>query len=170
MSLFCLVTQNWTWLSWCVCITAKQRGRINSLYLLAMLFLMQSLTLLAYVTAKEHCRLTVSLVSTRTLKSYSVELLPSWVASNMSRCLGLFLQRCRALDFMRILLADFSNLRRSLWIAACPSSDSGTPPSFVSSKNILRRHSASPPSTLTMMLNRAGLSIHSWHTLFITGL
>lgn len=63
--------------------------------------------------------------------------------------LGLFLSRGRTwhfplLSFMRFLPAHFSSLSRSLWMTAQTSGETDSPPSFVSSANLLRVHSVPP--------------------------
>ncbi|KAK4825450.1 hypothetical protein QYF61_027605 [Mycteria americana] len=51
--------------------------------------------------------------------------------------LGAGLLHFPLLNFMRFLSAHFSSLSRSLWMAVRPSGVSDTPPSFVSSANLL---------------------------------
>lgn len=100
-----------------LCLTrAEQRGRITSLSLLAMLFLMQTRRLLGFCAARVHRWLTVGLAS------FSARLLCGWSAPqppSLYWCMGLFLPRCRTshfplLNFMRFLYAHFSSLPRSL--------------------------------------------------------
>ena len=61
-------------------------------------------------------------------------------------CMELFLCRCSTLNLtllnsMRFLSAQLSHLSRTCWMAAQPSGVSTTPPSLVSSVNLLRVHS-----------------------------
>jgi len=60
-----------------------QRKRITCLNLLAVLFLMQPRMLLAFFAVRTHCWLMFNLLSTRTSKSHSAELLSSHLASSM---------------------------------------------------------------------------------------
>ena len=78
----------------------------------------------------------------------STELLSSRSAPSLYWCMGLFLPRCRTLplpwlNLIRFLSAQLSSLSRSVWMAAQPAGVSTTPPSFVSSANLLRVHSNS---------------------------
>ena len=56
--------ENWTEYSGCGLTSAEQRGRIISLDLLAMLFLMHPRTLLAFLATRAHCWLMADLLST----------------------------------------------------------------------------------------------------------
>ncbi|KAK1208189.1 ZFR protein, partial [Pygoscelis papua] len=58
----------------------------------------------------------------------------------------------------------------SLWMAAQPSGTSATAPSFVSSANLLRVHSAPSSRSLRKILNMTGPSIDPWGTLLVTSL
>lgn len=83
-------------------------------------------------------------------------------------CLGLFLLRCSTLHFCllkltRFLSAHFSSLTRTLWVAAWSSDVAATSPSFVSSANSLRVHSAQLYKSLIEMLNSTlGYSAPYW--------
>lgn len=68
---------------------------------------MQPSLLLAFLVARAHCWLMFNLVATRTPKSFSVNLLPSWVSPNMYRCMGFFLPRCRTLFFSSLNFTGF---------------------------------------------------------------
>ena len=76
-----------------MCATnAEQRGRITSIGLLAMLLLMQPRMLLAASAARAHCWLVFNLVSNRTSKAFSTELLlgrlvPSVLSAHLSSLL-----------------------------------------------------------------------------------
>ena len=74
------------------------------------------------------------------------KLLFGWSDSSMCWCMGLFLPRCRTLHLhllncMRFLLAPFSRLSTPFCMAAQQPDISTTPPSFVSSENLLKLHS-----------------------------
>lgn len=109
----------------------------------------------ALITAQTHCWLVFNLVSIRTPRAFSAELLSSWMPS---ACPGTWdcssLGADFLLNFMKLLIAHFSSLTRSLWIAAQPSGASATLPSFVSFVNSLRLCSAPSSSSLMKMLNR----------------
>lgn len=96
------------------------------------LFLMQPMTLLASFPTQACCWLMASQLPTSTPRSFSVQPSPSQLASSMYWCLGV-LPRCRIECF------------RSLWTSAQPFGLSATPPSSVSSANLLRVH-PDPPS------------------------
>ncbi|KAF1498675.1 hypothetical protein FQV18_0005633, partial [Eudyptula minor novaehollandiae] len=75
------------------------------------------------------------------------------------------------LNFMRFLSDHSLSLPRSLWIAAQPAGVSDiSPPSFVSSANLLSTHSAPSSRPLMKMLNRTGASIEPWAMQLVTGL
>jgi len=65
--------------------------------MLATLLLMHPRIPLAFLAARVHCYLMVNLLSTRTLRSLSKELLSSRSAPSLYWCIGLFLPRCRTL-------------------------------------------------------------------------
>ena len=104
-----------------------------------------------------------SIPSSRSLiKMFSAKLLSSWVVPSLYWCLGLFLSSCKALHFsllncVSFLLARFSSLSWSLWMASWPSGISSTLPSLVSPANLLRVHSAPSSRSVRKMLNRIGL-------------
>lgn len=115
-----------------------------------------------------------SLVSARTRRSFSAELLSSWVVLKMYSCLGLFFPRCRtshfsSLNFTRFLLANFSSLSNSFWTAAQLRGISILPPSLMSSANLLCLHNTPSSWPLTEMLNRTKPSINLWGILLVTG-
>ena len=117
----------------------------------------------------------VNLSSTSTPRSLSAELLSSRSTPSLYWCMGLFLPRCRTLylpllNFIRFLCAQLSSLSRSRWMAAQPSGVSTTPPSFVSSANLLRVHSNSASKSLMKKLNKTGPSTDPWWTALVTGL
>ncbi|NXW18147.1 TENS3 protein, partial [Circaetus pectoralis] len=104
-SLWPCATSLWYWgaqnraqRSRCGLASAKQRGRIAPLDLLATLFLMQLRILMTAFAMRLHCWLMVSLLSTRTPRSFSAELSSNQLAPSMYWCLGLFLPRCRSLQ------------------------------------------------------------------------
>jgi len=122
---------------------------------------------LAFLAARGHCWLMVNLSSTRTPRSLSAELLSSRSAPSLSWCMGLFLPRCRTLhlpllSFIRFLCAQLSSLSRFRWMAAQPSGVSTTPPSFVSSANLLRVHFVLLSRSLMNELNKTGPSTEAW--------
>ena len=97
------------------------------------------------------------------------------VSPSLYWCMGLFLPRCRTLHlplliFIRFLPTQLSSLSRSCWMAAQPSGVSTTPPSFVSSANLLRV--CSVPSSRTSMnkRNKTGPRTEPWGTPLATGL
>ncbi|PKU43429.1 hypothetical protein llap_6262 [Limosa lapponica baueri] len=88
----------------------------------------------------------VNLLSTRTPRSLSAELISSGSDPNLYHCVELFLPQCSTLhlplfNFIKFLSAQLSSLYRSRNMVAQPSGVSATPPSFVSSANLLRVHS-----------------------------
>ena len=157
MSLSCRA-QNWTWNSRCV-LPDRQRGRITSPDVLAMLCLFQPRRLLAAVAKRARCWLMVSLSAV----AFPTRLLSSWLSLSLHWCLVLFLPGtglCFLLfSFLMLSLAHFSSLLRPLWVPAQPFGVSVAPLSFVSSANLLRVHSA--PS-LVKVLNSIGSSIDAW--------
>lgn len=71
---------NWTQCSWHVLTSAEQRGRILSLDLLAMLSLAQRRIPFTFFATRARFWLVFNLVSTRTRRAFSAELLSSWMA------------------------------------------------------------------------------------------
>ena len=131
------------------------------------LLLMHPRIPLAFLAARAHCWLMVNLSSTRTPRSLSAELLSSRSTPSLYWCMGLFLPRCRTvhlplLNLIRFLSAQLSSLSRSRWLAAQPASVSTTPPSFVSSANLLRVHSNSSSRSLMKKLNKTGPITDPW--------
>lgn len=127
---------------------------------------MQPRTLFAFFGIRAHRCLMLSLVSTRTPRSFSEKLLSS---------LGLFIPKSRTflflfpfLSFMRFLLAHFCSLWRSLWMSPHPWDVLATPISSIFSVNLLRVHSLSPSRSLMKMQNSTGPS--AWGTLLVTSL
>jgi len=128
---------------------------------------------LAALAARAHCWLMVKLLSTRTPTSLSAELSSIRYARSLYWCIGLFLMRCRTLhlpllSLIRFLSAQHPSLSRSRWIAAQPSHVSTTPPSSVSSANLLRVHSNSSSRSLMKKLNKTGPSTDPWGTPLLT--
>ncbi|XP_063211414.1 uncharacterized protein LOC134524983 [Chroicocephalus ridibundus] len=72
---------------------------MTSLDLLATVFPRQPRMPLAFLATRAHCWLMDNLLSTRTPRSFSSELLPSMSAPNIYWCLAFFLPRCRTLHF-----------------------------------------------------------------------
>lgn len=85
-----------------------------------------------------------NLGSTRTPRSFSVQLLSNWVAPSMSWYLVFFLFRCSTSNFlwnfMQFLSAHYSSQSKSVWMDVWLSCESATPLIFVSSVNSLREH------------------------------
>jgi len=135
-------------------LSPEQRGRITSLALLVMLFLMQPRIQLAFWAASTHCLVTLSFSSTSTPKSFSSGLL-SIPSSPSLYCYQRLLQpRCRTLllallNLMRFTRAHLSSLSRSLWMASLPSGVSTAPLNLVSSAIWLRVHSI--PLSVSLM-------------------
>ena len=130
---------------------------------------------LAFLAARAHCWLMVNLLSTRTPRSLSTELLSSRSTPSLYWCMGLFLPRCRTLNFpllnlIRFLSAQLSSLSRSRSKAAQPSGVSTTPLSLVSSANLLRVHSNASSRSLMKKLNKTGPSTDPWGTSLVTSL
>ena len=133
----------------------------SSLDLLAPLCLMQPRSCFA---PRTHRWLMISLVSIRTLKSISAKLLSSWSAPSLCWYLGLFLPGTGlgislVLKFIRFLVAHFCSLARSLWMAEHPPGLLTTPPSFISSANLLRVHPVLSSSSLMKGLKGIGPSV-----------
>lgn len=150
-------SQYWKQYSECILTTVEQRGRVTSLELLAVTFLIQPRRLLAFLATRVHCWLTVKFI--RTPISFLAELLSSWPVSKLWWCLGLFLTRCKTwhfplLGFMRFLSVPFSSLSPSEWQHWCI----GQSASFVLSGNLLGGTVPSSRS-LMKMLNSASPSI-----------
>lgn len=103
-------------------VSPEQTGKIISLNLLMMLFLMYSIKLLAFFSKKAHFWLMVKFSSTGILAHF----LPSCLlAPSMYWCLELFFPRCRTchlplLNFTTFLRKHSSNLLRSLGMAVLP--------------------------------------------------
>ena len=130
---------------------------------------------LAFLAARAHCWLMVNLSSTRTPRSHSTELLSRRSTPSLYWCMGLFLPSCRTLhlpllNLIRFLSAQLSSLSRSRWMAAQPAGVSTTPPSFVSSTNLLRVHSNSSSRSLMKKLNKTRLSTDPWGIPLVTSL
>ena len=124
---------------------------------------------LVFLAARAHCWLMVNLSSTRTPRSLSAEMLSSRSTPSLYWCMGLFLPTCRTLhlpllNLIRFQSAELSSLSRSRWTTAQPSGVSTTPPSLVSSANLLRVHSSSSSRSLMKKLNKTGPSTDSWGT------
>ena len=77
--------------------SARQRGRITFLHLLAILLLMQPRIPLAFFTARAHGWFMFSLVSTRTPRASSVKLLSSWFVPSLHWCSGFSWDRVHCL-------------------------------------------------------------------------
>lgn len=141
--------------------SAEQRGIIACLDVLALLLLILSWMLLAFLSARAHCRPKFSLLSTKTPMSFPAELLYSQCISSLYHCNEFFLPRCRTwhlslLNFMKFLLAYSSSLSRSLWmLALLPGMWTGI--SLVSSANKMRVHYVASSRPLIKLLNRTGL-------------
>ncbi|KAK4828728.1 hypothetical protein QYF61_000719 [Mycteria americana] len=81
-----------------------------------------------------------------------------------------WVQDSTLVELYEVPASPFSSISRPLWMAAQPSGISATPPSFVSSVNLLKVHSAPTSRSLMKMLNRTEPSTDSWGTLLVTGL
>jgi len=111
------------------------------------------------LATKAHCWLTAHLLSTRTPRSFSEELLSSISVPNLYWCMQLFLPTCRTLhlpllNLIRFLFVQPSSLSRSHWMAVQTSGVSTTPFSFVSSANLLRVGSIPLSWSLMKMSNK----------------
>ena len=153
--------QNWRQYSACHLRSAEQRKIITPSNILALLLLIQSWTLLAFLPARAHCRFMFSLLSTKTTVSFPVELLYSQCISSLYHCNEFFLPRCRIwhlslLNFMKFFLAYSSCLSRFLcMLALLPGIWTGT--SLVSSANKMRVRYIASSTPLIKWLNRTGL-------------
>jgi len=94
---------------------------------------MQLRILFGFWGATACCWLMFKLVSARIPRSLYTGLISSWVAPNISWCLGMFPLRCMTLllncllSIMKFLSARLSSFSRSLWMTAWTSSESATP-------------------------------------------
>lgn len=76
------------------------------------------------------------------------------------------------LNIVRLLFACFSHVLRSLWMAAAaqPSGVPSTPPSHMSSANLLEAHPVLSSRSLVKLLSSTGSSMHLWRVPLLTGL
>ena len=145
---------------------------MTSFCLLVMPLLMQSSILLAFFGAEAKCSL-ILILSTRTSRSLSAELLSSWVDPSLCCTLGLCFPRCKTLhlsllNFIMFLVARSSSLSRSSCRVARPSEVSTSPLSLVSSTNFIRVHLVLSPRSLTKIWNGIGPNINPWATTLVT--
>ena len=113
---------------------------------------------LAFWDTRAHNCLMVNLLSTKTPRSSSAELLSSRSAPNLYWCIWWILPRCRTLhmpllNFMNFLSTQLCSPSRSYWMTA---QLSGVP-----SANLLRVHSVSSSRLLMSMLNMTSPNIKS---------
>lgn len=97
----------------------------TSLDLLTVFLLIQLRMLLAIIITKAHGWLTLRLLSAKTAKSFSADLLCIQPVPSPYCCRGWFYPRLRTshlplLNFISLLLVHSSNLPRSLWMQALP--------------------------------------------------
>ena len=108
----------------------QSRGRVSPASTCwPMIFLMHPRITLVFLAIRAHCWLMVNLLSTKTLKFFSAELLYNRSAPNLYWCTQLFLPRCRTpllplLNLIRFPFTQLSSLSRSCWMAAQPSGHS----------------------------------------------
>lgn len=114
------------------------------------------------------------LLSTSTPRSLTTEMLSSHSPPSLYPCPALFclryrIQRFPLLNFMLLLIAQCSNLFRSLYNTPHPFRKSTAPPSL-SSASLLKMHSTPACRSLIKMLNRfeswAMARIEPWTILF----
>ena len=116
----------------------------------------------------------VSLVSTRTTRSFLAELLSGQTTHSVYWCYEVILPQVQDFAFPWLNFMRFQFIS-PLWMAAHPSGVSATPRSFESSANLLTVLSA-PSSKLLMkmllmkMLNNISPSVDRWGTPLVTGL
>ncbi|KAK4818032.1 hypothetical protein QYF61_004156 [Mycteria americana] len=94
-------------------------------------------------------------------RSLSAGLLASHSSPNLHLCPALLCPRCRIrhfdlLNFIPFIIAQCSNLSRSLCKSSCPSKESTAPPSLVSSSTLLMVHSTPASRWWINILNRTG--------------
>lgn len=142
-------------------LTRAERDRIASLDLLSMLFLMLPRTPLSFLAPRTQCQLMDSLVSSRTSMSFSTELLstsqpqPVLVPGIIPPLMQDF--AFASSNFIKFLSPQLSKLPKSG--QAELSGVSASPPSFVTSTNLLRVHPVLSPRPLMNKLNKTDLSI-----------
>lgn len=144
MSLLFWEPQKWKQEFRCGCTVL--RGRITFLNLLASFILRQPL---AFFVTKTHSMF--SLMGRRTFRSFSAKLLSGYCS--VCQCLELFLPRRSTLCFpllnsVRFVLAHFSVLSKSLWLAACLTDKLAPSPSLMSLANLLSVHSHASSGSL----------------------
>jgi len=105
-------------------------------------FWMHTRIALAFLATKACFQLVLNLLSTRTPRSFSIELLSSRSVPNLYWCMQLFLPSCRTL-----------HLPLSHWMAEESTGVSSPPPSILSSSALLKVHSISSSKSLTNMLS-----------------
>jgi len=98
---------------------------------------------LAFLAIRVHCWLMANLLSTRSPRPFSTEVLSSRSSPNLYWFLWLLLPRCKTLrllllNFIRFLSTRISSVSSSHWMVAQPFGMSANPPSFVSSANLLK--------------------------------
>ena len=115
------------------------------------------------------CWFLANLLSTRTSRSFSADLLTSRSALTCTDAcgystLGVGALHLPLLILIRFLSTQLSSLSRSHWMAAQPSGVSTTPPNFVSSANLLRVHSIPSSRLLMKTLNKIKPTTSAWDT------
>lgn len=134
---------------------AEQCGSITSLDLVAMLCLRQPRIAYSLFDARTYCWLMDNLMFTTTPTSFSAKLLVPRGTGAWYSCLSHVL--CPLLNCMRFPSGHFSSLLRSHWMAAQCSGVSASPPSFVSSRDLLGVHSAPSSRSSVKILTRPSL-------------
>jgi len=139
---------------------AEWKGRITSLYLLAILLLMQPSVQLAFWTESTCCQLLSSFSSTNTPKSFlegllSIPSLIPGVAPAQMQDLALGFVESHEVHmgpFLQVVQVPLDDIL-SLWMASHPSGVSTAALSLVSLTNLPRVHSIPWSMLLTKMLN-----------------
>jgi len=135
---------------------------------------MQPSILLAFFAAAAYCSLLLSLMSTRTPRSLSTEMLHCQVDPSLSCTPVLCFPSCKTLHFsmlhfIRFLLAHSSSLSRSFCRVALSPTVSTSPRSLVSLANFIRVSLIPSSTSLMKILNNVGPNIDSCRTPLVTG-
>lgn len=142
---------------------------LSNFYLLAMPCPTQPSILLT-CGMRARCWVLLNLVSTRTPRSFSVNLLSGWILFNLYCYLGMLNPRWSTLHFsllnsLRFLSAHLSSLSK-FWMATRFSGMSATAPSFA---YLLRLYSILLSSSLMKLLSSTRLSTVSWPVPLVIG-
>ena len=156
------------------CTSAAYSGTISSLEMLVVPCSMHPGMGFALSAARAPCWLLLSLLSASTPRALSAGLLSSHSSPSLEWCQVLLCPKCRIwhlflFNFMWWMIAQCSNLSRSLCKASSPVRESTASPGLVSSANWLRVQSNSASRWLIKGWSRTGPRIESWGTAMVTG-